>query len=124
MLCKLVLAACLKLAMRARQASSSASSSFFKCSFAGGVDRGVHRVPVPGGELDRAVHQVPDGAGPAEGLPGDEAVPGDEVQDAEGERKAGASAPVRWGQTAFPFLFHVPHMFHTPQSFRASWHSR
>ena len=51
-------------------------------------------VPLPVCQLDRAVHQVPDGAGAAQGLPRDEALARDQVQDAEGERETGAPSPL------------------------------
>lgn len=41
---------------------------------------------------------VSDWEGPAKGLPGDQEVPRDEVQDAEGEREAGEAAALRYLQ--------------------------
>ena len=82
-----------------------------------GVELLLGGVPVPVGELDRAVHQgrlillmalpgieestylavhqVPDGAGAAQGLPRDEALPRDPLPRAEGEQAPGAAPPLR-----------------------------
>ena len=65
-----------------------------KVFLSGHLERVLHRVPVPWCELDRALHEVPHGAGAEEGVPGDQAVAGDEVQDAEGEREAGEAAAI------------------------------
>ena len=64
-------------------------------SLAGAVELLLCGVPVPFGQLDRAVHQVPDGAGAAQGLPRDEALPRDPLPRAEGEQAPGAAPPLR-----------------------------
>ena len=64
-------------------------------SIAVGVELLLGGVPVPVCELDRAVHQVPDGAGAAQGLPRDEALPRDPLPRAEGEQAPGAAPPLR-----------------------------
>jgi hypothetical protein len=60
------------------------------------VEHLLHRLPVPCRELDRSLHQVLDGAGAAEGLPGDKEVARDQVQNPEGKREAGETAIVRY----------------------------
>ena len=62
------------------------------------VERLFNWFPLPGRELDRLVHKIPDGASTEEGIPRNEKITRNAIQNSEGERAAGTTTTLRYVQ--------------------------